>query len=473
MPIENSFFSNIGRGNWTSCCEGIIDTLAWSSDPWELLPTEELNLDTTAKSIKLYPKDFLQPAAAIECCSATDWETVPDHSLDLVVTDPPFGDLIQYAEWSDFFYVWLRPLLRRQFGPLFSAPYTPRALEVVSNRARNPEDADGFYRNALTGCWETAFRKLKAGGILTFTFHHHQDGPWIDVLESLFNAGFILEATFPVRGDETKGDGQYGSQKVEYDIIHVCRKRLEAPTRVSWARMRREVLQDVRQLQQLLEHHRKDGLPAADLQVIRRGKALEYFSRHYGQVYVNDVRPITVKEALVGINQLIDEEAGAGTESPPANAEPLTRQFLRIFDGKAEEKRDQMQKYLRGTGVAPDEYVDLGWCEEVDKIFRPVPPLRFAQAWHGRHRRNLVRDYDQAMVLTGACFENSGINAADTVKNDNFSPRPSLKALLDWFARRGSAAPIRTAASRALAIYQGWEKANEAKARQLSLFDEA
>jgi putative DNA methylase len=185
------------------------------------------------------------------------------------------------------------------------------------------------------------------------------------------------------------------------------------------------------------------------------------------------VRPITVKEALVGINQLIDEEAGAGTEPPPANAEPLTRQFLRIFDGKAEEKRDQMQKYLRGTGVAPDEYVDLGWCEEVDKIFRPVPPLRFAQAWHGRHRRNLVRDFDQAMVLTGACFENSGINAADTVKNDNFSPRPSLKALLDWFARRGSAAPIRTAASRALAIYQGWEKANEAKARQLSLFDEA
>ena len=155
-----------------------------------------------------------------------------------------------------------------------------------------------------------------------------------------------------------------------------------------------------------------------------------------------------------------------------ANAEPLTRQFLRVFDGKSEEKRDQMQKYLRGTGVAPDEYKDLGWCEEAEKIFRPVPPLRFAQAWHGRHRRNLIRDYDQAMVLTGACFENSGINAADTIKNENFTPCPSLKALLDWFARRGTTPPVRSAASRALAIYQGWEKANEAKARQLSLFDE-
>ena len=77
------------------------------------------------------------------------------------------------------------------------------------------------------------------------------------------------------------------------------------------------------------------------------------------------------------------------------------------------------------------------------------------------------------MVLIGACFDNSGINATDTVKNDNFVPRPSLKALLDWFAKRGNALPIRTAAARALAIYQGWERANEAKARQLSLFDDA
>jgi putative DNA methylase len=292
------------------------------------------------------------------------------------------------------------------------------------------------------------------------------------VLEALFDAGFYLEATYPIRSDETKGEGEFGSKKIEYDIIHVCRKRLEQPSRVSWAKMRREVLQDVRQLQQLLEHHRRDGLPAADLQVIKRGKALEYFSRHYGQVFVNDERAITVTEALVGINQLIDEEARADRELPPANAEPLTRQFLRIFDGKVEEKRDQVQKYLRGTGVSPDEYVGLGWCEEVNRSFCPVSPVQFAQAWHGRHRRNLVRDYDQAMVLIGACFENSGINAGDTVRNENFAPRPSLKALLDWFARRGNSPPIRTAAARALAIYRGWEKANEAKAQQLSLFED-
>ena len=131
----------------------------------------------------------------------------------------------------------------------------------------------------------------------------------------------------------------------------------------------------MRQLQQLLEHHAKEGLPAADLQVIRRGKALEYFSRHYGKVYVNEERPITVKEALVGINQLIDEEAGAGKEPPPVNAEPFTRQFLRIFRWQVGRKPRSVQKYLRGTGVAPDEFETSAGAKRKTKIFRPVSPL--------------------------------------------------------------------------------------------------
>jgi putative DNA methylase len=485
-PVENSVFTHIGRGNWRSCTEGLSECIDWSNNPWETMDVRDAAtrdnalarlLDGgTAKGIKIQSSDPVG-LCSLACKSSTELDGFADAFFDLVITDPPFGGLLHYSELADFFLMWLRLGLKDRYPNVFLADESPKALEAISNRAREPDDPDGFYQRLLTQCWRESHRILKSSGILAFTFHHSEDEPWVSVLESLFDAGFYLDATYPIRSDETKGEGAkpgtFGSQLIEFDIIHVCRKRLEEPTRVSWAKMRREVLQDVRQLQQLLEHHRKDGLPAADLQVIRRGKALEYFSRHYGQVYVNDERPITVKEALVGINQLIDEEAGSGKEPPPPNAEPLTRQFLRIFDGKAEEKRDQVQKYLRGTGVAPDEYVNLGWCEEADKVFRPVSPVQFAQAWHGRHRRNLVRDYDQAIVLIGACFENSGINAGDTVKNENFAPRPSLKALLDWFARRGNSPPVRTAAARALAIYRGWEKANEAKAQQLSLFEDA
>ena len=193
---------------------------------------------------------------------------------------------------------------------------------------------------------------LKPGGILAFTFHHSEDEPWVGVLESLFDAGFYLEATYPIRSDETKGEGAapgtFGSQTIEYDIIHVCRKRMTEPQPISWARLRRQITDDVRRIKNLLSQHQQEGLPASDLQVIKRGKALEYFSRHYGQVFIEKDRPFTIREALVGINQLLDDDTGtaSGPEAPPPNAEPYTRQFFRIFYERCEVPRSEMQKLV-------------------------------------------------------------------------------------------------------------------------------
>ena len=331
--VENSTFAHLGRGNWNSSLQSLIKALEWSSAPTELVSNERLNAkfptlgsQTTGKSTKIATGDMLGRVEVL-CCSSTDLQSYGDTRVDLVITDPPFGGLLHYSELSDFFYVWLRLALKGKYQDYFSAEYTPKSLEAVANRAREPEDPDGFYKRLLTQCWREAHRILKPGGVLAFTFHHSEDEPWVAVLESLFDAGFYLEATYPIRSDETKGEGQFGSKTIEYDIIHVCRKRTEEPEPVSWGRMRREVMADVRQLQALLENHAKEGLPAADLQVIRRGKALEYFSRHYGKIYVNEGRAISVKDALVGINQLIDEDADKGKEMPPVNAEPLSRQF--------------------------------------------------------------------------------------------------------------------------------------------------
>jgi hypothetical protein len=71
-----------------------------------------------------------------------------------------------------------------------------------------------------------------------------------------------------------------------------------------------------------------------------------------------------------------------------------------------------------------------------------------------------------------ACYDGSGINASDTLKNDNFKPHPALKSLLEWLSKRGSSQPMRNAASRALSIYNGWAESNGDVIRQLSLFQE-
>lgn len=476
--VEVGVFPPMGYGPWSSTIAVLSKGREWAISPWETVSVEtlrrthpQLGSECSGKSEKVMPGDPLVPATVFQG-SSTELTQLQDGSIDLVITDPPFGGLLHYSELSDYFYVWLRLVLKSKYPDIFSPEFTPKAMEVVANRAREPEDADGFYQRLLTQCWREAHRILKPSGILAFTFHHSEDEPWVAVLESLFDAGYYLEATYPIRSDETKGEGEFGSKTIEYDIIHVCRKRTEEPKPVSWGRMRREVLADVRQLQAMLENHAKEGLPAADIQVIRRGKALEYFSRHYGKVYVDEGKTISVKDALVGINQLIDEDSKGGQEPPPVNAEPISRQFLRIFDGKTEIARDQMQKFMKGSGSAPDEFEQRGWCSEKNKVFTMIEPLAFARDWHGKHKSKLTSDLDQALVLIGACFDGSGINASDTLKNENFKPHVALKPLLEWLSQRAANSATRNAASRAVSIYNNWVATQAPKPKQGSLFEE-
>ena len=411
------------------------------------------------KSSKVCTEDSVQSDIALECQSATDLNSLQNESCDLVITDPPFGGLLHYSELSDFFYVWLRLALRQKYPKLFSAEYTPKGLEAVSNLARNPTDADLYYKRLLTASWRESNRILKAGGILAFTFHHSEDEPWIAVLESLFDAGFWLEATYPIRSDEIKGLGTFGSRKIEYDIIHVCRKRRDIPSEISWPRLRRRVIADVSQLTEILRLHQEEGLPDADIRVIMRGKALEYYSRHYGRVFDADGSIVDVRGALVRINSLLDEEESDLNYKFPLIASPITTQFLRVFDKNENVLQDQIQKILRGTGFSPSDFVARDWCihNKAKKTFSVVQPADFARERNTREKFQLIQDYDQALFLVGVCAENSGVDATVALSMHIQRPHPGLGSLLDWLELRGWSDNVRRAARRARAIFEVWK----------------
>ena len=54
----------------------------------------------------------------------------------VIVTDPPYYDNIGYADLSDFFYVWLRPLLRDVYPDLFAGILTPKEEEITATPSR-------------------------------------------------------------------------------------------------------------------------------------------------------------------------------------------------------------------------------------------------------------------------------------------------------------------------------------------------
>lgn len=148
--IENNFAGAIGYGNWRSCARGVVAGLRSTADPWESVP-----IDGETRAEKVYPGDAMSPGLAeIHSRSATDLTGVTSDLFDLVITDPPFGNNVFYADLADFFYVWLRiPLLVWYRGlperAYFEPNRTPHAAEAVDNKVEHPDDREEWERNLL------------------------------------------------------------------------------------------------------------------------------------------------------------------------------------------------------------------------------------------------------------------------------------------------------------------------------------
>jgi hypothetical protein len=131
-----------------------------------------------------------------------------------------------------------------------------------------------------------------------------------------------------------------------------------------------------------------------------------------------------------------------------------------------------MQKFLRGTGVSPFEFLERGWCSEEKKIFTITSPIEWAQQWKGKARKGMSRDFDQTFFLIGACYNESGIKASDTLNSGSFVPHPAISDLLDWIGKHGSDDDMKAAAKRAKQIYSTWLAKNTTQVgTQRTLFD--
>jgi hypothetical protein len=443
--VENNLYGKLGYGTWASCTQTVTDGLQWCRAPQELCI---LNGDTSARSIKVEVGDIVDSNGEVQCGSSSDMVFADDRSLDLVITDPPFGDNVFYSDLANFFYSWLRLALKRDYPTFFEPEKTPNAQEALAPRLLPEDEANDYYRVRLTACWAEACRVLRDGGLMAFTFHHSEDSQWAIVLESLFDAGFILEQTYPIVSDEQKGEGgQFGAKGTEYDIIHVCRKRLEDPTPVSWAKMRQWVKAELKRLRRLLDSYRASELSDADIRVILRGKALEFYSRHYGQVFTAENEPLSIRDALLGINQLLDEDTGQPGERPPSVVQPMAYQFLRLFGHHQSLSRDEVSKSLRGTGIVQRELEQRGWIEEQGKVVSRVPiPDRFEKA-RKRPRKEMKSEIDQAHFLIGAAMPGSGVNLEEELGRDTWMVRRSVEAVLDWYAKTAPEPEVQKAAA--------------------------
>ena len=106
---------------------------------------------------------------------------IPENSIDYVLTDPPYGGLIQYFSLSSLWAIWLK-----HNDPRFEIPYED---EITIEHKKDFER----YHNMLTKALREIYKVLKPGHYLTLTFHNREINVWNSVIKAGAYSGFIFE----------------------------------------------------------------------------------------------------------------------------------------------------------------------------------------------------------------------------------------------------------------------------------------
>ena len=137
-----------------------------------------------------------------------------ENSVDFILTDPPYGGLVQYMDLSMVWLIWLSNL---------DPKYTPNtAGEITYKRGIISRDA---YRKRLNNAFRVMHYLLKPEHYLVVTFHNQDIKEWNDFVCAIREAGFTFEKVthqYNRRSGESNVSNPYGTTGSDFYIR--CRK---------------------------------------------------------------------------------------------------------------------------------------------------------------------------------------------------------------------------------------------------------
>lgn len=279
-----------------------------------------------------------------------------DSTFDAVIVDPPYYDAIQYADLSDFFYVWLKRSIGHLYGDLFATPLSPKQQEIIESRAdkKSPEyiSHDEFELRLQRALKEIA-RVVKRDGIVAIVFAHTDVEAWERLLRALRAAGLVVSTSWPMRSEMARRPTALISAVLGSSVVLVCRPQ----------RAEREGFYDdvVRELEsrvaERLDAFEAMGLVGADYFVSAIGPAFEVFAA-YARVVKLSGEEVDIPELMVLARQAVARHAMRRL---------LGAEFLTAIDPESMFYLTWRWAYLTGSVPADEAYklekafdIDLG-----------------------------------------------------------------------------------------------------------------
>ena len=231
------------------------------------------------------PEPFKAPPIHITCKSADSLDHLTDHSVDVIVMDPPYYNNVTYAELSDFFYVWLKRTAGRVLPELFRTSLTDKEHEAIANPARFKGQkgaaalANRDYK--MAAIFAECGRVLKPDGIMTLMFTHKATGAWDALTKGLMHARFSITASWPINTESESSMHIRDRAAANSTVFLVCRPR-EKKTNLEEASYWEDVEPQVAEAVRLrIKEFQDAGIAGVDLYLASFGRALQKFSEHW------------------------------------------------------------------------------------------------------------------------------------------------------------------------------------------------
>ncbi|MBM3303150.1 MAG: DUF1156 domain-containing protein, partial [Deltaproteobacteria bacterium] len=238
---------------------------------------------------------------------------LPDESVSVWFTDPPYYFAVPYADLSDFFFVWLKrslpghPLLN---DPLDATnPLTPKEAELCEmahwDSQRYAHKDYGFYENGMAEAFQEGRRVLREGGIGSVVFAHKTTEGWEALLTGMIRGGWVITGSWPIATEAGNRLRAQDSAALATSIHLVSRPRPEHAPVGDWADVIRQL---PKRVGDWMERLQTEGIRGADLVFACIGPALEIFSR-FSKVETAEGREVALAEFLEKVWEVVGRMA--------------------------------------------------------------------------------------------------------------------------------------------------------------------
>lgn len=233
MPVENNVFgTKLGTGTFDKTIKKILRGKKFNTNIYDLAAQKVSNGRFDSIKVKSEDKVCAIPVneyksidsthPMLRCSDSRNLSFIPDDSVDLVLTDPPYGANVMYSELIDFFHVWnYKSSIAKDIG--FITPLSPKLDEIIVNPTTKKDL--NYYKCGITLVLSECYKKIKNNGFLVFSFHERNLDSWLAILESVHDAGFLLNNCYPVQSETRTGAHTSNKNSIGIDLMLICQKQ--------------------------------------------------------------------------------------------------------------------------------------------------------------------------------------------------------------------------------------------------------